>query len=182
MDFEEIICVVPYVDAAYDHNIDIYKKQKFEPQLFKTHLPIDLCPKDVKFICVVRNPYDVANSFYHFTADWLFEKEELSIDTYVKNFFVGRKSDENYQDINTYFEMLLKSYRHRLDKNVLWIHYEDLITNLRANILLIAEFMGIDTTDTELIDIAEKQVDIFLFESSFKYVCIIVIKRIYAIK
>jgi len=49
-------------------------------------------------------------------------------------------------------------YPRRLDDNVLWLHYEDLIQDLRGCVKLIAEFLDIGVNDNKLQDLVTKQV------------------------
>lgn len=49
-------------------------------------------------------------------------------------------------------------YPHRLDDNVLWLHYEDLQENLRECVRLIAEFLDIGKDDEELQELVTHQV------------------------
>ena len=54
MSFEEIDDVVVNMEFSTDV-IDIYEKQPFQPQMYKTHFPYDLCPKGfTKYIVVTR--------------------------------------------------------------------------------------------------------------------------------
>lgn len=158
MDYEEISLVAPLLETAYDNNIDIYKEQRFNLPLYKTHCICSACPKDAKCIVLLRDPYDVANSFYHYLNGWLFDREDISIDTFVRKFIIGREVDEKYCDLATCLNHVLDAYKNRNRENVLLLHYEDIVANFRACIIMIAEFMGLDAEDNELIDIAEKQV------------------------
>lgn len=56
------------------------------------------------------------------------------------------------------FECLVSWYPHRLDKNVLWLHYEDLIADMRKCIKIIAEFLDIGVDNSELQETAARQV------------------------
>lgn len=49
-------------------------------------------------------------------------------------------------------------YPHRLDENVLWIHFEDLKENLRACVRLVAEFLDIGKEDEKLQELVTRQV------------------------
>jgi len=55
---------------------------------------------------------------------------------------------------------LVSWYPHRFDKNVLWLHYEDLKQNRRECVTLIAEFLDIRAHDKALQDLVTKQVRI----------------------
>lgn len=158
MDFEEITYVIPYLALAYDTKMDLYKRQKYSPpQIYKAHLPYTMVPKGCRYIYVVRNPIDTHNSLYHHYGNWLFEMKDISIESFVKLMCIER--DPKLKDfvIPGQFENLLSWYPHRLDKNVLWMHYEDMVQNRRKCISLVAEFLEIsDANDTELIDLVER--------------------------
>ena len=49
-------------------------------------------------------------------------------------------------------------YPSRRSPNVLWLHFEDLKTDLRQCVKLIASFMGIDPQDEARVDLAMRQV------------------------
>lgn len=49
-------------------------------------------------------------------------------------------------------------YPHRLDDNVLWLHFEDLKEDLPGVIRKIAKFLDIGADDNELLELVEKQV------------------------
>lgn len=117
-----------------------------------------MCPKGGKYIYVTRNPHDTANSFYHFFGDWVFKKENISIDYFVEHFWLQRGVPGFDSKNASYFHHLISYYFKRRDKDVLWLHYEDLVENMRKCIILIAEFMNIDTSDVDLINLVEKQV------------------------
>lgn len=53
---------------------------------------------------------------------------------------------------------LVSWYPHRLDENVLWLHYEDLIENLRECVRLIAAFLNIGQDDDALQELVTHQV------------------------
>ena len=53
---------------------------------------------------------------------------------------------------------LVDWYSFRQSPNVLWLHFEDLKTDLRECVKLVASFMGIDPQDEALIDLAVRQV------------------------
>eukprot|EP00041_Stephanoeca_diplocostata_P038342 m.1502392 g.1502392 ORF g.1502392 m.1502392 type:complete len:128 (-) comp25207_c0_seq41:8442-8825(-) len=74
MTFEEISEVVPFMELAFDQGQDLSAKQFGDaaglPRCFKTHAWEPHCPKGAKYIVVVREPKDVALSFYRFFEGW----------------------------------------------------------------------------------------------------------------
>lgn len=56
MDFEEISCVIPFLELAYDSGyVDLDKDQGFVPRMYKTHAWYPFCPKNAgKYIYVIR--------------------------------------------------------------------------------------------------------------------------------
>lgn len=106
-----------------------------------THLPLHAFqPVDwAKYIYVARNPYDCAVSFYHFSLG-LTPKSvtDVSFGRFLELFLTGKVM---YGD---YFDHLLPWYGRRSDANVLFITYEDMKADLKAQVLRIAEFLGED--------------------------------------
>lgn len=104
-----------------------------------THLPLRAFqPVDTaKYIYVARNPYDCAVSFYHFILG-LTPKTitDVSFETSLDKFLSGKVL---YGD---FFDHLIPWYDRRSDSNVLFITYEELNANTRAQVLRIAEFLG----------------------------------------
>lgn len=104
-----------------------------------THLPLQVFqPVDTaKYIYVARNPYDCAVSFYHFILG-LTPKAvtDVSFGRFLDMFIAGKVL---YGD---YFDHLIPWYDHRGDTNVLFITYEELKADTRAQVLRIAEFLG----------------------------------------
>lgn len=116
---------------------DVVKMKR--PGLIKTHLPYWLVPKspDAKYVCVFRNPKDACVSFFYHTKgfvayDFAEGKFEDYFDLYV----------EGENDFGEYFDHVLSWYVHRHDRNVLFLHYEDLKTDPRTQILKLAAFLG----------------------------------------
>ncbi|XP_077522182.1 sulfotransferase ssu-1-like [Amblyomma americanum] len=109
------------------------------PGAIKTHMSFDKVPysKDAKYITVVRNPFDVCVSFYHHTKEKpSYNVPNMTFDDYFENFVHGTVS------FGDYFDHLLSLYEHRDDPNVLFLTYEELKENARAQVLRIADFLG----------------------------------------
>ena len=147
IDFEEIGDVVPWIGMAHDLNDD----QGGAPRAFKSHeFWDDNLPKGCRYITIVRDPSDVAVSFYHFFEGWYFEPGAISLDTFVRNFFLsGSRSGR-------YWEHLASWWEQRARPDVLFLCYEDMKADLPATLRRIAGFLGLDG-DPAAVDIATRQ-------------------------
>lgn len=107
------------------------------PGVIKTHLPYHLMPKhpEAKYLYVCRNPKDTCVSFFHHTRGFsAYEFADGKFDDFFEVFITGQAE---YGD---YFDHVLGWYKHRDDHNVLFLHYEDMKSQPRENVLKIAEF------------------------------------------
>lgn len=106
-----------------------------------THLPLSVFPpvNNAKYIYVARNPYDCAVSYYHFLKG-LTPKTvaDVSFKSFLPLFLSGKVI---YGD---YFDHLLPWYERKNEDNVLFITYEQLKADTRAQVLKIADFLGED--------------------------------------
>eukprot|EP00959_Pyramimonas_sp_CCMP1952_P212021 4437117-Pyramimonas_sp.AAC.1 len=59
-------------------------------RVYKTHLWYEHCPKGARYIWVVRDPLDVAISFYRFFEGWFFEPGEVQLDEFMEQFILAR--------------------------------------------------------------------------------------------
>lgn len=102
-----------------------------------THLPRNvLQPRHcAKYIYVARNPYDCAVSYYYFLKGFT-PNTFPDFGSFLAMFLSGKVP---YGD---YFDHLLSWYERRKDANVLFITYEELKTDSRAQFLRIADFLG----------------------------------------
>lgn len=118
MNFIEISQVVPWIELAYDQNQNLYDIQYGEeynhnhttgnndeknnnriiiPRLFKTHAWYDHCPKSHKTIVVVRHPYDVVVSFYHFLMNWFYDTNDNNNDNTDEKYHNNDHDNKNHQ-------------------------------------------------------------------------------------
>ncbi|EGD72479.1 hypothetical protein PTSG_11596 [Salpingoeca rosetta] len=152
MDFEEISAVVPWIELAHDLGQDLEEPQVAQPRCFKTHCWYDHCPKGGKYIVVVRDPADVALSFYKFFEDWFFEPGEVGLEEFVREFWLARGVPESEMQNASYFHHLISWWQHVGRDDVLWVFFEDMKQDLRSVVQRVAAFMGIPDADDALID------------------------------
>ncbi|KAL3213949.1 hypothetical protein MRX96_007348 [Rhipicephalus microplus] len=111
-----------------------------EPRVIKHHLPFWLSPYHplAKYVVLVRNPFDVAVSFYHHC------RAEPSVrlvpgiatfDDFFERFLEGRVP------FGSYFDHVLSWYARRDDTNVLFLHYETLRERPATVTLEVADFL-----------------------------------------
>jgi len=152
MDFGEITDVVPWLETSLDVGTDIYAEQKAWPKAFKSHQTWEEVPKGAKYIYVLRDPKDVAVSFFHFFEGWFFARGSLTIDTFVRDFLLGGTRSGGYADH-------LRSWWHkRNDADTKMLCFEDITKNLAPTVAQTAEFIGIDA-DADCLAIASAQAE-----------------------
>lgn len=147
---------VPWLEAAnklspYDVDLSDIKR----PRAFKSHMPYHLMPCGLpnstpcKYIYVVRNPKDVAVSYYYhyFT---LKHADNFSWDTFISWFLSG----EVY--FGDYFDHVLGWWEHREDSNVLFLKYEDMKKDIRSSVIRIASFIDRNLSEEAIQSVIEK--------------------------
>ena len=149
MDFEEISIPVPWIEMAHDLGQDLDAEQGFTPRAFKTHCWYDHCPKakGAKYIVVVRDPHDVALSFFSFFQGWFFEAGEVSLDEFIRGFWLARGVPASPMQNASYFHHLVSWWQHRTNPDVLFLFYEDLKADLPAHVAKIAAFLELDDAE-----------------------------------
>lgn len=135
-----------------------------QPFAIKTHLNYDIQPKHstAKYIFVLRNPKDAAVSFYH--HHFLFPGyigEGVTFSEYLPYFLRG---EQQYGD---YYDWVLSWWPHRNDRNVFFLLYEDMKSDIKSNILKIASFIGKEYEE-KLLENNEKILEKIIERSSLK--------------
>lgn len=151
MDFDEITCVVPWIEMAADMGIDIYTPQVASPRAFKTHLNLNTVPQGGKYIAVVRDPKDALLSLYRFFEGWVMEKGFIPIEEFARDFYIEGRNRGYWKHIQAFWDR-------RHDADVLALSYENMKQDLPGTIERVAEFMEI-ALDDELKDIVVRQSD-----------------------
>jgi hypothetical protein len=156
--FEEINkdCV-PCLEMAYDAGVPLDLDQRYVPRLFKTHAWFPHVPgidnSGVRVVCVIRDPFAIAVSFYHFLGSgWFFSKDDIDIDTFIQGFVVtGRGEPTDYTSNAGIFHIIRSYYEHRNDDRVLLMCYENIVKHKRVHARKLAEFLNVPCDD-ELLD------------------------------
>lgn len=157
MDFEEITCVVPWLEMAFDMGIDLHAPQVALPRAFKTHLNLEQVPQGGKYIAVVRDPKDALLSLYRFFEGWVMEKGSIPLDAFAREFYVEGRERGYWKHIRAF-------WHRRHDVNVLAMSYENMKADLPSAVERIAAFMELPLDD-QLKEIVVRQSD-FKFMSA----------------
>lgn len=153
MDFGEITDVVPWIELAHDVGWDIEGAQKASPRAYKTHYDYGGVPKGARYIWVVRGPKDTAVSFYNFMNGWILERDAVSIDDFVQQFFLQRPAPRDYwSHLVSWYNAKEKA---SATDDVLALTFEDMKEDLPGAVRRVAGFMG--CTEPAAIDAATRQ-------------------------
>jgi len=121
------------------------------PRIFKSHLPREWLPDGARYVYVERDGLDVLLSYFHFYRAYL--GFEGSLDEFHRRFIEGRLQ------YGSWFDHVAGWRARASDPDVLIVRYEDLLSDRKASIEGIVEFLGWDCD--------ERCVDRALIESSF---------------
>ncbi len=121
------------------------------PRIFKSHLPREWLPDGARYIYVVRDGLDVLLSYFHFYRAYL--GFEGSLDEFHQRFVEGRLQ------YGSWFDHVAGWRARASDPNVRIVRYEDLLSDRKASIQGIVEFLEWDCD--------EQCVDRAVIESSF---------------
>jgi hypothetical protein len=171
MTFSEISDVVPWLETCEDLGIDVDDPQVAPPRLFKTHAwrPHLQTSEDAKYIVITRNPEDSAVSFYNFLNGWFFEKDSISMDTFLQRLFLKRGKPQSIMNNPSYWEFLVSWWPHRNDPNLLWLWYEDMKVNHKEVVTKVARFIGFDNLNLKQQKEEEGLIDVAYRMSTFDF-------------
>jgi sulfotransferase len=111
-----------------------------EPRLIKTHLSFERTPwhAGARYICVVRNPFDCAVSFYHHTRGFVrhYDFADGTFDEFFECFIRGEV------DFGDYFDHLASWVPHARDRNVLFVTYEQMLADPQVAVAAVGAFLS----------------------------------------
>jgi hypothetical protein len=151
MDFDEINCVVPWIEVAYDVGYDLEAAQVANPRLYKSHASWHDIPKGCRYICSFRHPYDAIISFYRFFEGWFFEPDTIGLED-----LTHWRWPRDEVDCQGYWYHLISWWEQRHNQDVLLLCYEDMKADLAGTVQKVARFMGVELDDS-LLEIVVRQ-------------------------
>ena len=118
------------------------------PRAFKSHFPYEFIPGGLphttpaKYIYVMRNPKDACVSLWHHLK---MGGRPVEWDKHVSDYLSGECW------YGTWFDHVLGWWKHKDAPNILFIKYEDIVSDPRAAVQSVAEFIGIEDITEELL-------------------------------
>lgn len=130
-----------------ENAFDEYKNMP-SPRILRTHFPAFLLPHNFwtikpKTIYIARNPKDAIVSYYYMMRnDWAQYRE--SIEKMCEAFM------ENELPFTPFFDHIFSYWQLRHFDNVLFLTYEDLLSDVFGGVKKISEFLGYSYSDQQL--------------------------------
>jgi len=177
MDISHISEVCPWFDRMLLFNIMNGKdlEQLPSPRIFKSHLPYKWIPRGpCKYIYIARDGKDVAVSYYHFYKSHLNFTGNFS-EFFEKYFMQGKVQ------YGSWFKHVAEWKKHEKDPDVLFLHYEDLVNNLKSTIFKIIHFCEFDVPNERMPEILERCSFTFMkkYENKFDHISAVIWEKGY---
>src|ERR1035438_3367920 len=147
VDFTNIEKLIP--DTTSQSNQTLKKSPR--PRIIKTHEYFD--HRYSKTIYIVRDPRDVALSYYEFSRKYMLIDEGMGLEDFVDDFVSGRLISSGW---GTWGENVASWVYARGDSpTFLLLRYEDMRRNTMAELARLAKFMGIEPEPTRLQEVID---------------------------
>jgi hypothetical protein len=117
-----------------------YMKRVPRPRMIKSHEYFD--PRYRKVLYIVRDPRDVALSYYDFARKYRHIDDSYSLASFVSDFVVGRLSSADW---GTWGENVASWVYTRSGRpGFLLLRYEDMLSDTERELAKVAAFLGVD--------------------------------------
>ncbi|MCA1748193.1 MAG: sulfotransferase domain-containing protein [Sphingomonadales bacterium] len=163
MDFDDISRVVPWIETAPVHRLDINADQRAEPRGFKSHLARYALPDGARYVVSFRNPKDAFVSMFRFMEGWFIEPGTVPMEDFYQGWIEPGPQGSNYWD------HLLSWWGQRDSADTLLVTYEHMIEDPEAHVRMLAEFAGIDLDEDLLATALERSSLGFMLEHKDRF-------------
>ncbi|XP_018412858.1 PREDICTED: sulfotransferase 6B1-like [Nanorana parkeri] len=138
-------------------NLQLFESNKARPspRIFSTHLRFPTIPKsffekNTKILLVIRNPKDAATSYYRFHKSLPALPTYDSWDLFFKDYMHGNVC------YGSYFDYVAEWNKHIDGDNVMAITFEEMKTDLLAQLKTISEFYRLPLTEEQLCEVERR--------------------------
>ncbi len=121
-------------------------KRTPRPRIIKTHQYFD--HRYPKIIYIVRDPRDIALSYYHFQRKYLQIQDDYPLERYVEDFVSGRLISADWGTWAENVASWIFTRGHR--REFLLLRYEDMIKDTSVELARIAVFLGMEPAPASL--------------------------------
>ena len=144
--YEDIYDVCPFLEFLWPLGVDDAENESLrfnslKPRIFKHHKYLSACYEGGKYVCTFRDPESAITSLYNMCI--------------VSGYTQARNVDEFVKDSNildnkwgwgaNIFQYYVEQWKCRNCSNVLLLCFEDLTSDLRSHVYLLARFMNVST-------------------------------------
>ena len=129
---------------------DVYKNTRRQllrtprPRILKSHEYFD--PRYKKVIYIVRDPRDVALSYYHFARKYRKVEDGYPLERYISRFIAGEVDEYGSWKENVASWLSTRQG----SESFLLLRYEDLLEDTGRELLKVASFLGIDRSPEQV--------------------------------
>ncbi|XP_059215418.1 amine sulfotransferase-like [Centropristis striata] len=145
---------VPWLE---ERTADDPLRERPDPRMFGTHLPPDMLPqgvkaKRIKVVYVWRNPKDILVSLYHFAHSWVLLEPPQSFEDFFQQFLDGNVY------MGSWFDHVREYQEARDQLDIHFVKYEDMLKDLRGEVVKLCAFLGKDLTNEAVDHVVETSI------------------------
>ncbi|KAG7270604.1 hypothetical protein CRUP_011520, partial [Coryphaenoides rupestris] len=138
----------PWLEGLATHTLNL--EQRPSPRVLTTHHQYSVLPPSFfkarpKVVYVMRNPKDVCTSFFHFQKMASIYVDPESPSQYLTKFLDGKVA------YGSWFDHTKGWLNAEMKERILYISYEEMITDLNSALIRVAQFMD-KSLDSEVIE------------------------------
>lgn len=143
-DFEEITQVAPWIDFCGDLGDDPDAEQRVRrPRLYKSHQRLSAINRGGRYICTVRDPVRVVESYYAFYLEKGFLDEGQTLDDFAEKWAYNKLWMPDDAPRTSIWDVYVEFWRCRHCAGVLLVCFEDLVRDLERHAVEVAAFIGV---------------------------------------